>query len=204
MITLFYKEKTRATRPLWLLEELAELGPRVPFELRRVDFEHGEHRRPEYLRLHPHGLVPALTDGETTVFETAAICLYLGDRFLERGLAPPFGAAQRAAYYQWLAWCPATLEPAIGLWAWHTRLFPEPERVPRLAESGKAKFAECARVLEGALRGPFILGERFSVDDILLGGNLLWARRSGLEAGAALDAYLDRLLARPAARRVFT
>jgi len=205
MIKLYFKEKTRATRPHWLLEELAELGGGPAYERVSVDFAGGENRRPEYLRLHPHGLVPALVDGETTIFETAAICLYLADRFIEQGLAPPFGSPLRAPYYQWVAYCPATLEPAIGQYARHTRMLPEPERVPRLAEDGRRRFQECADVLTAALKGrEFLVGDCFTTADLLVGGNLLWARRVGLlDAGSPLDDYLNRLLDRPAARRVF-
>ena len=56
---LYFAPKTRATRPRWMLEELG-----VPYELVTVDLEAKENRRPEYLRVHPLGQVPALVDGD--------------------------------------------------------------------------------------------------------------------------------------------
>ena len=73
---LYYAPQTRATRPRWLLEELE-----VPYELIRISLAQGEQKKPEYLKIHPHGLVPALVDGGVTLFESSAICLYLADKF---------------------------------------------------------------------------------------------------------------------------
>jgi glutathione S-transferase len=72
---LYYARQTRASRARWMLEEIGE-----PYELVRLDLSKGEHKRPEYLKIHPHGAVPALVDGETSMFESAAICAYLADK----------------------------------------------------------------------------------------------------------------------------
>lgn len=199
-IKLFFVPKTRATRPLWLLEELSELGAPFDWEAVRVDVAGGENRRPAYLAIHPHGHVPALLDGEQPIFESVAICLYLADRFIDRGLAPPFGSPLRGRYYQWAAYCPATLEPAIGDYMRHAQSLPE------LAAKAKAKFEEVAAVLTRALDGsPFLLGEKLSAVDILVAANLAWSRRVGLLPGhPVLESYVDRLLLRPAAQRAFS
>jgi glutathione S-transferase len=192
---LYFAPRTRATRPRWMLEELG-----VPYEIVTVDLDAKENRQPGYLRVHPLGQVPALVDGDVTVFESIAICMYLADRWPERGLAPPVSSPLRAEYYQWLLFCPSTIEPAIGRSAQHGGDVTEAER-----EKACARFAEAAEVLTRALAtGEHMLGDAFSTVDVIVGSNLNWARRVGLLEGRdLLSGYLDRLLARPAARRAF-
>jgi glutathione S-transferase len=192
---LYFAPRTRATRPRWMFEELG-----VPYEIVTVDLAAKENREPGYLRVHPLGRVPALVDGDVTVFESIAICMYLADRYLERGLAPPVSSPLRAPYYQWLLFCASTIEPAIGRWSEHGGDVAEAER-----EKARARFAEAAEVLARALAtGEHMLGDPFSTVDVIVGSNLNWARRVGLLEGRnVLLGYVDRLLARPAARRVF-
>jgi glutathione S-transferase len=81
---LYFAPRTRAVRPRWLLEELG-----VPYELVKLDPSKQENKTPAFLALHPFGEIPVLVDGDVTLFESAAICLYLADRFPEKNLAPP-------------------------------------------------------------------------------------------------------------------
>jgi glutathione S-transferase len=192
---LYFAPRTRATRPRWMLEEVG-----VPYEIVTVDLDAKENREPGYLRVHPLGQVPVLVDGDVTVFESIAICMYLADRYSERGLAPPVSSPLRAPYYQWLLLCPSTIEPAIGRWSQHGGDVTEAER-----EKARVRFAEAAEVLTIALaRGGHMLGDTFSTVDVIVGSNLNWARRVGLLEGRdVLSSYVDRMLARPAARRAF-
>jgi glutathione S-transferase len=192
---LYFAPRTRSTRARWMLEELG-----VPYEIVTVDLEAKENREPGYLRVHPLGQVPALVDGDVTVFESIAICMYLADRYPERGLAPPVSSPLRAPYYQWLLFCPSTIEPAIGRWAQHGGDVADAER-----EKARARFAEAAELLTRSLAtAEHMLGDSFSTVDVIVGSNLNWARRVGLLDGRdVLSRYVDRLVARPAARRVF-
>jgi len=192
---LYFTPRTRSTRPRWMLEELG-----VPYELVTVDLAAKENREPGYLRVHPLGQVPALVDGDVTVFESIAICMYLADRYPQGGLAPPVSSPLRASYYQWLLLCPSIIEPAIGRWSQHSGDVAEPER-----EKARARFAEAADVLTRTLAvNEHMLGDSFSTVDVIVGSNLNWARRVGLLDGRdVLSSYVDRLLARPAARRAF-
>lgn len=192
-ITLYYAPGTRATRVAFLLEELG-----VAYERHTLDTAASEHKQPTYLRIHPHGLVPALRDGDTVVFETAAICLYLADRFPEKGLAPAVGSPERAAYYQWAVYSVATLEPILAdIWLQLQR--PESERDTALMQSAGARFRESAAVLTSALRSPYLISERFSTADVLIGSMLSWAGALGLlEGQKLLSEYVDRISKRPA------
>ena len=66
MMKLYHSRQSRSVRPRWLLEEIGE-----PYELVPVDISKQEHKTPQYLKIHPHGVVPALVDGELTLFESA-------------------------------------------------------------------------------------------------------------------------------------
>src|SRR4051812_46138318 len=94
-LKLFYVPRTRSTRPRWLLEELG-----VPFELVRLTPP--DTRKPEHLAINPLGHVPVLQDGDFTLFESAAIALYLGEKFPEKKFLPPSGSRERGEVYQWL------------------------------------------------------------------------------------------------------
>jgi glutathione S-transferase len=192
---LYFAPRTRSTRPRWMLEELG-----VPHEIVRVDLDTKQHREPDYLRIHPLGQVPALVDGDVTVFESIAICMYLADKFPERAMAPGAGSPKRAPYYQWLLFCPSALEPAIGRWAQHGGDVAEPERT-----KARDRFAEAAALLTRTLgEHEYLLGPSVTTVDVIVGSNLNWARRVGLlEGHDALSRYVDRLMARPAARRAF-
>jgi glutathione S-transferase len=194
-VKLYFAPRTRATRPRWMLEELG-----VPYGLVTLDLDAKQTREPAYLRIHPMGQVPALVDGDVTIFESIAICMYLAERFPEKRLSPPASSPLRAPYYQWLLFCPSTIEPAIARWAQHGGDVTEAER-----EKARDRFSEAGDVLTGVLAaGNHMLGDSFSTVDVIVGSNLRWARSVGLLDGReVLSGYVDRLLARPAARRVF-
>lgn len=198
MIKLYFAPRTRSTRPRWLLEELG-----VPYELVRLDLSKGEHKTPEYRAIHPHGSVPALVDGDTTLIESVAICMHLADRFPEKGLAPALGSMDRGRYYQWLVYAVATLEPAIVDYYAATAAGGPEDRDEEEAKAAKARFEEIAGVLEKALgAGEFMIGGVFTTADLVLGSMLGWARSMRLLDGhARLEEYVKGLTQRPAFRR---
>lgn len=89
----------------------------VPYQ--RIELEYGEQMHTaEYLAINPMGKVPALVDGEHIITETAAICVYLADKFIEKGLAPAFNSPQRAAYYRWFFLPQALLKRHLQRMQW--------------------------------------------------------------------------------------
>ncbi len=194
---LYYVPRTRAIRPRWVLEELA-----VPYELVRLDPAKGETRTPQHLARHPLGHVPVLEDGGTVLFESAAICLHLADRFPDQGLAPAPGTAERGLLYQWVLFAMTEIEPAlIAIEAERSK--PEAERDDAAVEAATARFAAAAAALDAVLAGrTWLVGSSFSVADVVCGSTLLWARGMKLIAGLpAVEAYLGRIRERPALRR---
>lgn len=196
---LYYVPQTRAARARWMLEELE-----LPYELHRVDNKNRENDRPAYRALQPLGHVPVLVDGDLTIYESAAIVAWLADRFPEKKLAPPVSDVKaRAAYQQWMFFGMATLEPPIAqVWA-HTRSRPEEKRIPMILEEQKARFADVATVVQREVASkPWILGDAFSAADVVVGGNVNWARGlKMLEEFPVLKDYSKRLMERPAFQR---
>jgi glutathione S-transferase len=192
---LYHSQYTRSGRARWALEELG-----VEHELGRISFRTGDHKKPEYLAIHPHGAVPALVDGDLTLTESSAIVLHLADKYPEKNLAPALGTNERAAYYRWIVYVPATVDPVLETITMHTMFFPEDKRNPALVDAAKAKWANIAKVLEAAVDGrTYIVGDSFTAADILVGSTLGWAKFVNvLDGHPKLAAYLENLEKRPA------
>lgn len=192
---LYHCKPSRSTRALWMIEEVG-----APCELVDVNLFAGEQRKPEYLRIHPHGVVPALVDGEQTVFESSAIVMYLADKYPEKKLLPGPGSLARAKYYQWAVYGPATVDPLLEVVGLNTMILPENMRNPEAARAAKEKFKVCGDVISSALQGnSYLLGASFSAADVIVGYCCFWANFCKMLGGyPMLEAYLERLLKRPA------
>jgi glutathione S-transferase len=192
MITLFHHPRTRSSRFLFLLEELG-----CPYEIHRI----ANIRRPDGSggvdpeNPHPHGKSPALKDGETVVFESAAIALYLTDKFTQNGIGPLVGDAKRGSYVSWLAYYAGVMEPAwmSAYMKWD---------IPR-GTAGWVKTDEVMAFVGATLeQGPYILGEKFSAVDILMATTFKMFLGSPLLAPTPLlESYVKRVTDRPAFAR---
>jgi len=89
---------------------LAEIG--VRYELVRVERDEDGRPSAAYLALNPWGKIPTLEDGDLVLTESAAICLYLADKYPDARLAPPPGSVERAELYRWLLWLTNTVQAA--------------------------------------------------------------------------------------------
>ena len=197
-IKLYFAPRTRATRPRWILEELG-----VPFELVQLDLSKGEHKQMSHLRLHPLGRVPVLVDGDVTIFESAAICLYLADKYIDKKLAPAFGSEARALYYQWIVFAATELEPPIAEYANHTSFLPEDKRNPDIAAAAKEKALAAIKVVENGMLGKmYLVNDKFSAADIVLGSILRWADSMKLLTNAPdIQSWLYELKSRAAFKK---
>ena len=199
MLTLYHSAQSRSVRPRWLLEELG-----APYQLVRLDLQAGEQRKPEYLKINPNGAVPALVDGDVNLFESAAICEYLADKFPEKRFAPPVGTAARGYYYQWIHFAMSTIEPPLLTIFLHTVMKPEGERMPELVPPARESLKASLAVLDQALAGrTFLVGDDLTAADIMVASTLAWAQMLGLldATTPATAAYIGRLMGRPAFQR---
>ena len=158
---LYYAPRTRASGVLTLLEELD-----VPYELRVLNFQLGEQRKPEYLAVNPLGKVPAIVHNGALVTELGAIFIYLADAFPQKGLAPAIGDALRGPYLRWLVFYGSAFEPAIV----DRSMNREPAPASR---SPYGDFDGVMALINAQLaQGPYLFGERFTAADILVGSCL--------------------------------
>jgi glutathione S-transferase len=194
-LKLYFAPRTRAFRPRWLLEELE-----VPYELVKVDFSKQEGRTAAYLALHPFGEVPVLVDGDVTLFESSAICLYLADRFPEKQLAPPPGAPDRGPYLQWMLFAEVRLEPVV-LDHYRNAQLPNEKRVD-LSEQ-HTRLEEVLTVIETRLGGrEYVASGSFTAADLVMASILHLANTMKLlEGHPRLIDYVIRMTRRPATMR---
>ena len=184
---------TRSIRARWMLQELG-----VDFEAVSVNLVAGEHRRPEFLAINPAGKVPVLIDGDRVLTESAAIVLYLAEKYPQRGFLPK-DLHQRAQMYRWMLFAVTELEQPLWRIARHTSLYPETDRLAGDVPIAQREFKQMAAVLERHLAGhAFVLGAQVSAADFVVAYTLDWADEAALLGGfPELLAYRDRMYARP-------
>jgi glutathione S-transferase len=192
MITLYHSPQSRSGSIVWLLEELE-----VPYRTTVVDFRRADGTGSrDASNPHPHGKVPALVDGDETVFEGSAIALFLTDKYRTKKLGPAVGDLERGEYLSWLAYRPGVMEPAIL-----SRRF-EIKHV--YGAMGWAPADEVEEVLNKHLGSrQYFLGDAFSALDILLGGGLHFLMMAKMvKETPVLKAYSARITDRPAYRKM--
>jgi glutathione S-transferase len=187
-----------ATRCQWMLEELGQ-----PFELRVVNIENGESKKPEYLAINPNGMIPALVDGDFRLNESMAINFYLAERYGQSLL--PSTVEGRALAMQWSFWAITNVQPSLLTVLLHKMLLPPERRSTELAEQAREKIAPLLQVLDEALTGrDYLVEDRFTVADLNAGSTVRLAFATGLLAGRpAAEAWIQRLMVRPAFKKVF-
>ena len=154
-----------------LLVEMVLAEGDIAYERRTVDTLKGEHRSPAYLAVNPAGWVPALItpEGETLV-EAPAINLYLAERHGLAQLAPPAEDPQRGQFLSGLFYLSDELEPWIKRYFYPHRFALRAEDAPATQEHALEGILDRLTVIERHLRdrGPYHLGERFSLVDLTL------------------------------------
>lgn len=182
---LYYNPRSRAAIAKWMLDEC-----NADYEIVHINLEKREHKAPEFLEINPAGKLPALVDGDSKIFESAAICLYLGDKFPEANLTPKIGAPERGRYLSLMVYSTSQLEPAMGDMLLGTESSPQ---------RGWTDFETVQDVIEGELGdGAYLFGDWFTAADVMIGSMFVWKRMFGAPPGRPnLEAYVDRLLERP-------
>jgi glutathione S-transferase len=190
---LYWCPQTRSFRALWLMEEAGR-----PYERVLVDIRKGDQNKPEFRAINPMGKVPALADGDAKLAESAALCAYVAERYPEAGLAPPVGDPKRARYLHWLFFAAGCIEPA------YTQKITNLNVPGGKSTAGWGSFDLVMDVLEKAVQpGPWVLGERFSAADIMIGSDLHFGLTlmKIVPERAAIMAYVARCSERPAFKR---
>lgn len=183
----------RSDRVRWLLEEMS-----VPYENKFLNRGAGEMKTPEYLKLNPQGRVPTIVDGDTVLFESVGICLYLADKFIEKGLAPKLDSPERAHYLQWMVFSVGSLEAVVA------RMFTFQGKTDSEVAKIKSEVEEQCKILKLPLnrtleKQDYLLKSGFSAADIMMAAVIPGAADYLMEPGSPISRYMERVMKRPAA-----
>jgi len=195
MLKLYY---SLAPNPMKVALFLEEAG--LPFEAIPVDTRKGEQHAAAFTALNPNAKVPVLVDGDTVVFDSSAILLYLADK---TGQFLP-DADHRGEMLSWLMFTASGIGPFTGQAVHFKHYAPEP--VPYAQNRYDFEVWRHWQLLEDRLATrSFMVGDRYSLVDMALWG---WARAVPFALGPDawdrlpnLKRWLDAISARPAAQR---
>ncbi len=198
MITLYGMPHTRSFRALWALEEVG-----AEYQYRVVNLGKGEGSSTELLALNPSGKLPVLTDADLILTESAAISTYLADCHPDKNLTPGYGTLNRARYNQWCYFVLTELEQPLWTMGKHKFALPKEYRVREVQKTAGFEFMRAIRILEEGLKErSFLVGENFTMADLLAVHTLSWAQAFKIDHGSLLlDGYRDRIKQREAWQR---
>lgn len=199
IFTLYYAKGTAALPPHIVLEELG-----TEYEARRLDFAKADQRSADYLAINPKGRVPTLITPQGALTETPAILAYLAQSHPEAGLAPtdPYGFAVAQSFNVYMA---STVHVAHAFKQRGARWTDDPAAIEAMRVNVPKTMAECARAIEQHyLRGPWVLGDQYSICDPYLFLIARWMVADGVTISdyPGILAHRERMLARPAVQRV--
>ena len=196
MIKLYGVAASRALRCLWMLEEVG-----VEYEVIPTNFTE-DTKKPEYRKLNPNGRVPTLVDGETVLWESMAINLYLAAKY-DAGMQPASPEALGHAY-KWSFWAMTEVEAHLLDYMLHRSIFPEGQRDYKVADAAWKSLQAPLGIIDDALRGrAHLIGDSFTVGDLNPASVLSWLHLAKADLGAweHLAKWLDACLSRPAMTR---
>ena len=196
MLTLYYAPGACSLASHIVLEESGE-----KYEGKRVDLAKGEQRTDAYLKIHPLGRVPALLlDNGEPLTENTAILPYLGKRF---GLWPKDALAEARAL-SLIGYFASSVHPAHGHISRPERYATDSATFPNIQEQGKKTFHGYLKQIDGMLSGRQWFADQYSVLDPYGLLFYAWGLRRELPVAELKNysAFKDRMLQRPAVRRV--
>jgi glutathione S-transferase len=179
---------------------------KAPVEFVRVDFGKGEHKSPGYLAINPNGKVPALTDGDTRLWESHAIMAYLA-RAAGSDLWP--ADERQIDMLRWLSWSSEHFTRHAGTLYFQNVVKPNflgaaPD--PKAVEEATGFFRQFAAVLNEHLRGrKYLLGDALTIADFSVAVTLPYADKAKIPVAefAEIERWHARLNELPAWREPF-
>lgn len=195
MLTVIGTLRSRTIRVLWALEEF-DLKYEIMDAAPRSDLAR---------KYHPTGKIPALVvtneEGETVLTDSVAIVQYLADR--EGRMTAPAGTLARGRQDGFTQFVCDEVDGALWQAAKHKFVLPEDQRIAGVQETARAEFDKAMDVLAERLgAGPYLMGEEFTVPDLILGHCAGWAKMSRFRIpDGALGAYFERVRGRSALAR---
>jgi len=199
MFKLYYAPGTCALASHIALQEAG-----ADYRAERLNFKANQQRSPEYLEINPKGRVPSLVTDQGVLTETPAILAYIAQIFPQANLAPsdPFAFAQAQSFNNYLC---ATVHVAHAhklrgaRWASEEASFADMKR--KVAENMSACFA---LIENGMLKGPWVMGEQYTICDPYLFTIGLWLEGDAVDMKTLpkVMAHRKRMSERPAVLKV--
>jgi glutathione S-transferase len=205
MLKIYGLYRSRATRNIWLCDELG-----IPFELVPViqaDRPAGAAtaqfplttKSPEFLKINPNGHIPSVDDDGLILHESLGINLYLAKK--HGGPLAPANIAEDGLMTTWTAWAMTEVEPRSIQVLYHRVAKPADQRDPKIADANVAALKAPFAVLDKALaESGYIVGGRFTVADINVAECVRYAMAAPdlFETNPNVKAWLAKVQARPA------
>ena len=188
MYKLIGTPKTRAFRVLWMFEELG-----VDYEIEPAD-----PRSDAIAAINPAGKVPALMVDDQVIIDSTAILQFLADRHDQ--LTFKGGSIERAQQDSWTQFALDDIDSTLWFAAKNTFILPKEHRSEAARKACHYEFERAIGFLEKRLGDKnYVMGETFTVPDIILGHCAGWAERVGWTVPSKpVQAYFERVRSRPA------
>lgn len=181
---------------------IEELGLQVDRKV--LDLKAGDAKQPAYTKVNPNQKVPCIVHDGVAIWESAAICMYLGEMFgVAKGVYPAPGP-KRGEAMKWIVWANVSLGEAVYRRGHNQEWAPAGEANPKAAARAEADVYALLGILDGALAGKqFLVGE-FTLADAHLHSFCDWLRHSKYDFSkyANLEAWSARCAERPAYKAV--
>lgn len=198
MFTLYYAPHTCSLAPHVVLIEAG-----VAYKLKRIDFGKAEQQSPEYAAINPNARVPALVTPRGVLAETPAVLAFLAQSFPEARLAPlddPFAFAEVQAFNSYLC---STLHVAHAHRMRGYRWADDPAAILAMQRKVPQSVGACFDLIERhLLRGPWVMGEMYTIADPYLFTIAQWLEADGIEPARIprVVEHRERMLGRHSVR----
>ena len=187
MLTLYYAPHTCALATHIVLEEVG-----AAYAGKRIDFATNQQRSPEYLEVNPKGRVPALVTDRGILTETPAMLVYVAQSFPKQGLAPmddPFLFAQIQSFNSWLC-SHLHVAHAHRMRGYRWVDADDAQSIAALQRKVPQSVGESFALVEREmLKGPWVMGERYTICDAYLFTLAQW-----LEADGVVPARIPKVI----------
>jgi glutathione S-transferase len=185
---------------------LEEIG--APYELIETSVEMDKPRLPEQLAINPNGWLPVLIWDEGSMYECAAITVFLCDRHPEAGLAPAANDASRALYLQTLVYFSNSVQNAFQLTYYPDRFVDTHADEPSALKRGNRRLRETWQVIDDQIGdNEWVIGDQFTAADIYLFMLTTWLRSAkghpAISDFPNVKRIADKVLNRPSVRQVY-
>jgi GST-like protein len=176
---------------------LEELG--LPYRTHVIDLRSGGQFTPEFLKISPNNKIPAIVDGDLSIFESGAILVYLAEK---TGRLLPTSGQGRYKVLEWLFFQVGGIGPMLGQ-VHHFRNY-APEKLPYAIDRYTNEAKRLFHVVDKRLSdNQFLAGHDYSIADI---ANMPWMRlhkNQGIEITEYphVARWIDALEARPAVKK---